>query len=113
LPLRREDAGLTFIGPRPRHRLMGSKTAARARPRAAGVPIVPGTDAPLGPSERRRARGRGRRVGYPIMVKAVAGGGGKGMRVVARAERSAGAVRARRSEAGSSFGDSAIYFERR
>jgi acetyl-CoA carboxylase biotin carboxylase subunit len=107
-------AGLTFIGPTAKAiELMGSKTAAREAARAAGVPIVPGTLTPLG-----AAAGDGelaaaaRRVGYPIMVKAVAGGGGKGMRVVTRVEDLSGAVRAARSEAGSSFGDSAIYFER-
>jgi acetyl-CoA carboxylase biotin carboxylase subunit len=108
------DAGLTFIGPSARViELMGSKTAAREAARAAGVPIVPGTVTPLGAAASDAAlAAAARRVGYPIMVKAVAGGGGKGMRVVARAEDLASAVRAARSEAGSSFGDSAIYFER-
>ena len=108
------EAGLTFIGPTAEAiELMGRKTAAREAARAAGVPIVPGTAAPLGPDASDAAlAAAARRVGYPIMVKAVAGGGGKGMRVVARAEDLAGAVRAARSEAGSSFGDSAIYFER-
>jgi len=108
------DAGLTFIGPSARSiELMGSKTAAREAARAAGVPIVPGTLAALGPEAGdAEIAAAARRVGYPIMVKAVAGGGGKGMRVVARAEDLASAVRAARSEAGSSFGDSAIYFER-
>ena len=107
-------AGLTFIGPTAHAiHLMGSKTAAREAARAAGVPIVPGTLAPIG-AEAGDAElvAAARRVGYPIMVKAVAGGGGKGMRVVSRAEDLASAVRAARSEAGSSFGDSAIYFER-
>ena len=108
------EAGLTFIGPSAKAiELMGSKTAARDAARAAGVPIVPGTAAPLGPdASDAELTAAARRVGYPIMVKAVAGGGGKGMRVVSRAEDLASAVRAARSEAGSSFGDSAIYFER-
>jgi acetyl-CoA carboxylase biotin carboxylase subunit len=108
------DAGLTFIGPTPKAiELMGSKTAAREAARAAGVPIVPGTLTPLAAdaSDAVVSAAAGR-VGYPIMVKAVAGGGGKGMRVAARADELPGAVRAARSEAGSSFGDSAIYFER-
>jgi acetyl-CoA carboxylase biotin carboxylase subunit len=108
------EAGLTFIGPSAKAiELMGSKTAARDAARAAGVPIVPGTNAPLGPdaSEAELATAA-RKVGYPIMVKAVAGGGGKGMRVVSSAGDLSSAVRAARSEAGSSFGDSAIYFER-
>jgi acetyl-CoA carboxylase biotin carboxylase subunit len=107
-------AGLTFIGPSPRAiELMGSKTAAREAARAAKVPIVPGTAAPLS-AEASDAdlAAAARKVGYPIMVKAVAGGGGKGMRAVTRAEDLASAVRAARSEAGSSFGDSAVYFER-
>jgi acetyl-CoA carboxylase biotin carboxylase subunit len=110
-----EQAGLTFIGPTSRAiALMGSKTAARDAARAAGVPIVPGTDAPL-PSDASDAdlAAAAKRIGYPIMVKAVAGGGGKGMRVVPAASDLPGAVRAARSESGSSFGDSAIYFERR
>jgi acetyl-CoA carboxylase, biotin carboxylase subunit len=108
------QAGLTFIGPTAKAiELMGSKTAARDAARAARVPIVPGTAAPLGEhATEAELAAAARRVGYPIMVKAVAGGGGKGMRVVTRAEELAGAVRAARSEAGSSFGDSAIYFER-
>jgi acetyl/propionyl-CoA carboxylase alpha subunit len=93
---------------------MGSKTAARAAATAAGVPVVPGTDAPLGADVPDRDIAReAERIGYPIMVKAVAGGGGKGMRVVESPTALAGAVRAARSEANASFGDSAIYLERR
>ncbi|HTI36685.1 MAG TPA: acetyl-CoA carboxylase biotin carboxylase subunit [Vicinamibacterales bacterium] len=109
------DAGLTFIGPSPAAiEAMGSKTGARAVAIAAGVPVVPGTDAPLGndatDAEIRRV---GDRIGYPLMVKAVAGGGGKGMREVVRQEDLLSAVRTARSEAGSSFGNTAVYFERR
>jgi acetyl-CoA carboxylase biotin carboxylase subunit len=109
------DAGLTFIGPTAEViERMGSKTAARQAAVAAGVPVVPGTDTPLGddvPDEdvRRIADG----IGYPLMLKAVAGGGGKGMRMVASPDELAGALRAARSEAGSAFGDSAVYLERR
>ncbi len=109
------DAGLTFIGPTAEViERMGSKTAARQAAVAAGVPVVPGTDTPLGddvPDDdvRRIADG----IGYPLMLKAVAGGGGKGMRMVARPEELASALRAARSEAGSAFGDSAVYLERR
>ena len=110
-----EAAGLTFIGPTSRAiALMGSKTAARDAARAAGVPIVPGTDAPLPPdASDADLTDAARSVGYPLMVKAVAGGGGKGMRVVSQKADLLGAVRAARSEAGSAFGDSAVYFERR
>ena len=109
------DAGLTFIGPSPEAiELMGSKTAARQAAIAAGVPVVPGTAEPLGDdvpeAEVRRIADQ---VGYPLMLKAVAGGGGKGMRVVNGPDDLSGALRAARSEAGSAFGDSAIYLERR
>jgi acetyl-CoA carboxylase, biotin carboxylase subunit len=109
------DAGLTFVGPSPDAiTKMGSKTAARAIASRAGVPVVPGTDAPFGAnaSDDEIARA-GARVGYPLIVKAVAGGGGKGMRVVDTPDALLNAVRTARSEAGSAFGDSAVYFERR
>ncbi len=109
------DAGLTFIGPSPETiATMGSKTAARAAAIRAGVAVVPGLAAPLcedagGAAIAAAARG----VGYPLLVKAVAGGGGKGMRMVDDESALAGAIRTARSEAGSAFGDSAVYFERR
>jgi acetyl-CoA carboxylase biotin carboxylase subunit len=109
------DAGLTFIGPSPEAiTMMGSKTGAREIAIRAGVPVVPGSDAPLdaGATDEHIAR-EGARVGYPLMVKAVAGGGGKGMRVVATPGGLLNAVRTARSEAGSAFGDTAVYFERR
>jgi acetyl-CoA carboxylase biotin carboxylase subunit len=109
------DAGLTFIGPAPEViALMGSKTAARRAAMQARVPIVPGTEEPLGADVRDATIAEiADRIGYPIMIKAVAGGGGKGMRVVTRPEELPGAVRAARSEATASFGDPAIYVERR
>jgi acetyl-CoA carboxylase, biotin carboxylase subunit len=109
------DAGLTFIGPSAEAiTLMGSKTAARRTAIAAGVPVVPGTTDPLGTDvPLDRIEGTAREVGYPIMIKAVAGGGGKGMRVVERTSDLAGAVRAARSEAAAAFGDASIYLERR
>ena len=109
------DAGLTFIGPSADAiALMGSKTAARTAARAAGVPVVPGTDAPLPASADADALARvAGEVGFPLMVKAVAGGGGKGMRVVESAAALLPAVQIARSEAGSAFGDTAVYLERR
>jgi acetyl-CoA carboxylase, biotin carboxylase subunit len=109
------DAGLTFIGPRPETiALMGSKTTARNAARRAGVEIVPGTDVPLDPgcsdAEVKRVAAD---IGYPLFVKAVAGGGGKGLRVVSGPDDLASAIRLARSEAESAFGDAAIYFERR
>jgi len=108
------DAGLTFIGPSPAAiALMGSKTAARQTAARAGVPVVPGTDAPLDSSVADAMVARiADSVGYPLLVKAVAGGGGKGMRTVQERADLAGAVRAARSEAGAAFGDAAVYFER-
>ena len=109
------DAGLTFIGPTPEAvALMGSKTAARAAAVQAGVPVVPGTDNPLAldASEDQVARAASS-IGYPLLVKAVAGGGGKGMRTVTDPADLLGAVRAARSEAGAAFGDTAVYLERR
>jgi acetyl-CoA carboxylase, biotin carboxylase subunit len=109
------DAGLTFIGPSPDAiRLMGSKTAARQVAIAAGVAVVPGTEEPLGQEvSDADVRAMADRIGYPLMLKAVAGGGGKGMRMVADPAELPGALRAARSEAGSAFGDSAVYLERR
>jgi acetyl-CoA carboxylase biotin carboxylase subunit len=109
------DAGLTFIGPGAAAiELMGSKTAARAAAIAAGVPVVPGTEQAIGPDAADAdIATMAARIGYPVMIKAVAGGGGKGMRVVAGPADLPGAVRAARSEAQSSFGDAAIYLERR
>jgi acetyl-CoA carboxylase biotin carboxylase subunit len=109
------DAGLTFIGPTPKAiETMGSKTAARTAALRAGVPVVPGTEDPLGPdvSDAEIARSAAA-IGYPVLVKAVAGGGGKGMRTVTDPAELAGAVRAARSEAGAAFGDAAVYLERR
>jgi len=109
------DAGLIFIGPTPEAiASMGSKTAARLAAARAGVPVVPGTDGALAAdaSEPEMAR-EAAAIGYPLLVKAVAGGGGKGMRTVTDPGDLADAVRAARSEAGTAFGDAAVYFERR
>jgi acetyl-CoA carboxylase, biotin carboxylase subunit len=109
------DAGITFIGPSPEAiETMGSKTAARIAAKRAGVPVVPGTEDPLSPevpdAEIAQAAAA---IGYPLLVKAVAGGGGKGMRTVTDAADLSSAVRAARSEAGAAFGDAAVYLERR
>ncbi len=109
------DAGLTFVGPSPDAiRRMGSKTAARQAAIAAGVPVVPGTESPFADSASDdEIAATAARIGYPLVVKAVAGGGGKGMRTVATPEDLLAAVRTARSEAGSAFGDSAVYLERK
>jgi acetyl-CoA carboxylase biotin carboxylase subunit len=93
---------------------MGSKTAARQAAVEAGVPVVPGTEDPLDESvSDADVLSIAERIGYPLMLKAVAGGGGKGMRMVPSAVELPSALRAARSEAGSAFGDSAVYLERR
>lgn len=104
-------AGLTFVGPSAATiRAMGDKTEARRRMAAAGVPVVPGTDAPLasGAEARRAAES----VGFPVVFKAAAGGGGKGMRVVRRAEEAGSAYEAAAREAEAAFGDGSVYVER-
>ena len=106
-----ERAGLVFIGPGPAAiRAMGDKTEARRRMESAGVPIVPGTTEPV--RDAADAAAAADRVGFPLMLKAAAGGGGKGMRRVADRAGLASALRAARSEAESAFGDGAIYLER-
>ena len=109
------DAGLTFIGPSPEAiTLMGSKTEARAVAMRAGVPVVPGTESPFSADTTdAEIQDAADRVGYPLLVKAVAGGGGKGMRAAEDREAVLGAVNTARSEAGSAFGDAAVYLERR
>jgi acetyl-CoA carboxylase biotin carboxylase subunit len=104
-------AGLTFIGP-PASAIaaMGDKTRARARMREAGVPVVPGTEAALGDADE--AREAAAAIGYPILLKAAAGGGGKGMRVVRGPDDLEGALRAAGDEARAAFGDDRVYVER-
>jgi len=104
-------AGLVFIGPPVEAlELMGSKTSARRAAIAAGAPVVPGTTEALASLEE--ARETARTVGYPLMLKAVAGGGGKGMRLVASEGELASAFEAARSEALGAFGDPSVYIER-
>ena len=109
------DAGMVFIGPSPKAiETMGSKTAARTAAQCAGVPVVPGTEEPLAVDVPDAAiAAMADRIGYPVLVKAVAGGGGKGMRTVIDPAELSNAVRAARSEANAAFGDAAIYLERR
>ena len=109
------DAGLTFIGPSPEAiALMGSKTAARGVAMRAGVRVVPGTERPFDArSTDEDIALAASALGYPLLVKAVAGGGGKGMRVVESHDALGSAVRTARSEAGSAFGDTSVYLERR
>jgi acetyl-CoA carboxylase biotin carboxylase subunit len=106
-----EAAGLIFIGPPAAAiRAMGDKTEARRRMEAAGVPIVPGAAPPV--NDRRAVRMAAERIGYPVMVKAAAGGGGKGMRLVRDPDGLDTAMEAAASESLKSFGDSTVYLEK-
>jgi acetyl-CoA carboxylase biotin carboxylase subunit len=102
---------ITFIGPTPEAiRLMGDKAQARAMAQQAGVPVVPGSDGPLrGAAEALAVADR---IGYPVIFKAAAGGGGRGMRVVRSAETAAGAFAACQAEAGAAFGSPEVYAEK-
>jgi acetyl-CoA carboxylase biotin carboxylase subunit len=105
------DAGVVFIGPSPEAiAAMGSKVESRRLMRAAGVPVVPGGQDPLPDLETATAAAA--EIGYPLMLKAAAGGGGKGMRTVMQAAELAAAYRAARSEAAASFGDDSVYLEK-
>ena len=108
------EARLTFIGPTPEAvARVGNKTVARKLAASAGVPVVPGTEEPFGADAAVADIARAaQRIGYPVLIKAVAGGGGKGMRVVSNAADLPSAVRLARSEASSAFGDSSVYIER-
>ncbi len=105
------DAGLVWIGP-PASAItaMGDKTEARRRMQAADVPIVPGLTLPV--EDPAAAAGAAEEIGFPILVKASAGGGGKGMRLVRHAEELPGALQTAASEALKAFGDPSVYLER-
>jgi acetyl-CoA/propionyl-CoA carboxylase biotin carboxyl carrier protein len=106
-----EAAGLVWIGPPPEAiDVMGSKTAAREAMQAAGVPIVPGTTAPVGSAEE--VIGLGEELGWPIAIKAAAGGGGKGLKVVAGPAEAERAYDSARREGEAYFSDAAVYVER-
>ena len=105
------SAGLTFIGPTAEAmEIMGSKTSARRAAVEAGVPIVPGTVEPLLSFEEASATAD--KFGYPVMLKAAAGGGGKGMRLVIDAQELRSAFETAQTEAAAAFGDSSLYLEK-
>jgi acetyl-CoA carboxylase biotin carboxylase subunit len=105
------DAGIVFIGPPPSAiEMMGDKMAARIAMKAAGVPVVPGTENAI--DDEIGAIKIAEWIGYPILIKAAAGGGGKGMRVVHEQSEIKSAIRGARSEAKSAFGDDRIYIEK-
>src|SRR5947199_8049618 len=88
---------------------MGSKTRARQAMQAAALPIIPGTTDPVGSAEEVVALGE--QVGYPLLIKAAAGGGGKGMKTVDSADEAAAAFESARREGQAYFGDSSVYVE--
>jgi acetyl-CoA carboxylase biotin carboxylase subunit len=105
------EAGLAFIGPTEENiRAMGDKLKAREIADKAGVPIVPGTRSPV--SDAAEAAAKAKEIGYPVLLKAAAGGGGKGMRVVSRPEELESALSLTMGEARTAFGDGRIYLEK-
>jgi acetyl-CoA carboxylase biotin carboxylase subunit len=106
-----EDAGLAFIGPTAESmEIMGDKLASRRKMRSSGVPVVPGTDEAV--TEPEVAIRIADEIGYPVLLKASAGGGGKGMRIVKEADEMASALRQTMGEASSAFGNDAIFVEK-
>jgi acetyl-CoA carboxylase biotin carboxylase subunit len=106
-----EEHGLSFIGPAPDHiRLMGDKVAAKAAMKKLGVPVVPGTDGPVGGDNEAKAAAAD--IGFPVLVKAVGGGGGRGMKRVASERDLPEALATARAEAQSAFGEPALYIEK-
>jgi acetyl-CoA/propionyl-CoA carboxylase biotin carboxyl carrier protein len=106
-----EEAGLVWIGPPPDAiELMGSKTRARQAMQAAGVPIIPGTTDPVGSAEEVVELGD--EIGWPLLIKAAAGGGGKGMKVVRGADEAVQAFESARREGQAYFADASVYVER-
>jgi acetyl-CoA carboxylase, biotin carboxylase subunit len=106
-----EACGIVFIGPSPEViRMMGDKDAARKAMRQAGLPVVPGTEKIKAPFSS--AVGTAEGIGYPVIVKAAAGGGGKGMRIVATPAELAGALEVAQNEALSAFGSGDVYIEK-
>jgi acetyl-CoA carboxylase biotin carboxylase subunit len=103
--------GITFVGPSPEAiRLMGDKAQARQIAQQAGVPVVPGSESPL--SDAEHALEIAERIGYPILFKAAAGGGGRGMRIVRDRDSTTQALAQCQSEAGATFGSSEVYCEK-
>jgi len=105
-----QEEGIVFIGP-PKEAIvsMGSKTVARQTAKKAGVPLIPGTLKALSDEE---LFSQAQEIGYPVMLKAVSGGGGKGMRLVNSQDEMESAIRMARSEANSAFNDDSLYLEK-
>jgi acetyl-CoA carboxylase biotin carboxylase subunit len=106
-----EESGLTFIGPTPESiRMMGNKSEARRLVAASGVPVLPGSEGPLG--TREEALRLADEIGYPVILKASAGGGGRGMRIARSGRELRQGYDTARNEADKAFGDPAIYLEK-
>ena len=107
-----EQSGFTFIGPRAETiRLMGDKVSAKNAMKKAGVPVVPGMDGAL-PEDPKEAVRIARQIGYPVIIKAAGGGGGRGMRVVHTEAALKSAVNTTRTEAQAAFGNPSVYMEK-
>ena len=105
------DAGITFVGPRPELLdMMGDKTAARNVAQRIGVPTLPGTEEAI--VDRDEAIKAARKIGFPLIIKAAFGGGGRGMRVVRKASELQGLLDEAQAEAGRAFGNSAVFLEK-
>ncbi|QTF91471.1 acetyl-CoA carboxylase biotin carboxylase subunit, partial [Halomonas sp. BM-2019] len=108
-----ERSGFAFIGPRAETiRLMGDKVSAIESMKKAGVPTVPGSDGPLPEDDEGEIVAIAKRIGYPVIIKAAAGGGGRGMRVVHTEAHLLSAVNVTRTEAHAAFGDGTVYMEK-
>ena len=106
-----EAHGITFIGPKPEHiAMMGDKISAKAAVKAAGIPVVPGSEGAI--SDEDEAIAAADAIGYPVLIKAAAGGGGRGMKVALTRDDVAEAVSTARAEAKAAFGDDSVYLER-
>jgi len=104
-------AGITFVGPRPQLlEMMGDKTAARALAQKIGVPVLPGTEEPI--ADREVAMKQAKQIGFPLIIKAAFGGGGRGMRVVPKAGDLANLLDEAQAEAERAFGNPAVFLEK-
>ena len=107
-----EESGFIFIGPKPETiRLMGDKITAIEAMKSAGVPCVPGSDGPLNDDKKRTVE-LARQIGYPVIIKAAGGGGGRGMRVVHSEATLLNSISMTRAEAGTAFGNTTVYMEK-
>lgn len=106
-----EEHGFVFIGPKPEHiEMMGDKVTAKKTAKALGLPVIPGSEGAVGSVEEGRAFSD--KAGYPVLIKAASGGGGKGMKVVRKSEEFAEAFSTARAEAKANFGDDRVYIEK-